>query len=333
LTAFIHNSIFCAILVLVTGCESQSTHQPVAITVGVEPPSHSDSIKVATINLWGVSFSGIDISYKINDRFKVFTEYLGTNTEEIDIVLIQEAWKNSARKIILEDPAVARQFPFRVDANEEPGGSGLVILSAFPIENASFHRFQAKGNCFKFWEGDCLSGKGIMAAKLRVGQYSFWLANTHTIACYPERGENSRTCDNGDANGEYRQSQFLEIRNYFDCLVGNEPGLIGGDFNFTRTSIYYPLMENPIQTDCRAGVSTGWTAAEELFADPDGLDYIWTRDGDTLKWQALNPVQQIFDDPIKLPNGKYRPISDHPMLMAGFCLVHTNDDTDSCVPF
>jgi endonuclease/exonuclease/phosphatase family metal-dependent hydrolase len=327
--------------ITISGCAERGTAPPRIDRPGPATSElRGDSIRVATANLWGVSAYGVDWADEIDVRFAAFAERLGRNEPGLDLVLIQEAWKDSARRELLAHRGVIESFPHRVDALEQPGGAGLVVLSRFPIERAEFHRFRAQGRCFKFWEGDCLSGKGVLAVQVRIEEQLFWVASTHLIACYSSDDESETACDQQDPNGGARWSQLVEARRFMEDLTGEAPALLGGDFNLTRSSRYYPAMTSPMippdPPDTEANGSSdpraqGWRESGEREAVTQRIDFIWTRSGAHDRWQAGAPARLIFTDPVKLASGESIAISDHPILAIPFCLVAGLAESESMI--
>ena len=333
--------VFGALFIIVVGGATRGTAPPVIETVG-PPPSQpgNHTLRIASVNLEGVSVLGFDWSDNIDERFAAMAERLSTNAPLLDVVLIQEVWKNAARRALLAHEGVVRNFPYRVDIAEQPGGAGLVILSRLPIEMAHFHRFKAQGQCLKIWEGDCISGKGVMTVRLTLGDHSVWVGNTHLIACYTRIGEPKTVCDKQDPNGNYRRDQIIEARRVIEGLVGEAPAIFGGDFNFTRTSRYYPLMINPaIPSDSSKSLlqtlatdyMRGWTESNEEIVEPNRLDYFWTRPGREFRWHTQENIHSIFTRPVLLRSGKRVPLSDHPVLVTTLCLVRVDDQDNRCL--
>ena len=331
------------------GCAERGTGSPrIESIVGSDRSATSgrtSTLRVATANLWGVSALGLDWANEIDRRFAEFAKRLGRNLPELDIVLIQEAWKDGARRALLAHDGVRRNFPHRVDVLEEPGGAGLVVLSRFPIEKAAFHRFSAQGRCLKFWEGDCLSGKGVLAVQVKIDEMLYWVATTHLIACYAGDGESETACDQQDPNGDERMRQILEARHFMERLVGDSPAILGGDFNFSRSSRYYPAMtsriipndpaKKPVTIDLKSAAG-GWTETGEQKVVTERIDYIWSRPGSRAgqHWRAYKAADLIFTEPVAIPDGDSIPISDHPILAVSFCLVHPGQasQAEGCQP-
>ena len=333
--------VFGILLILVVGGAGRGTAPPIIESVG-SPPSQpgNHTLRIATVNLEGVSVFGLDWSDDIDERFAAMAERLSTNAPLLDVVLIQEAWKNAARRALLAHEGVMRNFPYRVDIAEQPGGAGLVILSHYPIEMAHFHRFRSRGQCLKIWEGDCISGKGIMMVRLSLGDHSVWVGNTHLIACYTRVGEAKTVCDQQDPNGNYRWDQIIEARQVIENLVADAPAIFGGDFNFTRTSRYYPLMVNPeipadssrlLSQSLATGYIRGWTESNEEIVEPNRLDYFWTRPGREFRWHTQENIHPIFTRPVTLRSGKRVPLSDHPVLVTTLCIVRMDDPGNRCL--
>ena len=337
--------VLAALLCMGVGCAARGTAPLIIESVGPPPPDvPGNTIRIATANLWGVTVLGFDWADDIDERFAAMAERLTANQPKLDVVLIQEAWKNAARWSLLENVGVARNFPYRVDVVDQPGGAGLVILSRFPIETAQFERFRAQGRCLKFWEGDCISGKGILAVRLIVGGRSIWIGNTHLIACYSRAGESENACDVQDPNGDDRWRQIIQARRMIEVLVGSDPVVLGGDFNMTRTSRYYPLMttamipsdpanlQEALPESHKTESARGWTEPGEKVVVANRLDYLWTRPGTEVRWHALGSVRPIFTEPVLLRSGQSVALTDHPILVTEICLVRVEDPDNHCLP-
>ena len=280
-------------------------------------PKADDCLRVATVNMWGVALPGIQIelaSY-IDERFTALAERLARNEHALDVVLVQEAWSDSGRQILLDHTGLQRAFPYRVNSLDAPGGAGLVTLSRYPLtDRPRFHRFDEQGSCWKFWEGDCLGRKGVLAVEVEWGSRRVWVGNTHLIACY-SADRDERSCDRRDPNGSARTVQTIEARRFME-EIGDGPMILGGDFNFTRTAErYVDLME-----------CSGWSEPGLAHANPEGLDYVWARSAHGLRFAAEGgdgmpgQMQRIFDEPVRICADREVELTDHDALMVTYCL-------------
>jgi endonuclease/exonuclease/phosphatase family metal-dependent hydrolase len=344
-------AMLCASLL---GCPQRGTDPPVIEAVAgaasrIDPARNS--LRIATINMWGVSALGFDWARHIDERFAALARRLGRNDRDLDFVLVQEAWKDAARRSFLDDPKVQAEFPYRVDAVEQPGGSGLVLLSAFPIEEARFLRFASQGDCWKVWEADCIAGKGVLAAKVRFGDEYVWVANTHLIACYAGAGQPKTSCDRGDDNAADRAAQLAELRGFLEPLAREAPVVVGGDFNFTRTSPQYrslipgaeaasPATATTAEAPATLAIETPvsdravraeWTDPGDSQPNPNRIDYVFGLTAGPRRLQAIRPIEPILTDSVELDSGVGVRLSDHSALAAELCLTDARDGSgDPC---
>ena len=301
----------------------------------------SSTLRVMTLNMWSVSVLGFSWSPDIHVRTRALIKHLSQNEPEIDIVLLQEMWKKSARVELLEDEVVKERFPFRFDAEGALGRSGLVVLSRYPIldDKVWFLQFRRGGDRWKFYEGDHLGGKGVVGFKIEFENHPIWIMNTHLIACYGS--SNKIECDQYDNNGRYRWDQIHELRDFVNDLTGPIPALIAGDFNFTLTSRYSQAIQNPssrstLQRDddfqdtiTRYSNDRAWDATPEICRPEERIDFIWMRDGGNSKWGVAEPMVEVFSEPVSVSESIYTKLSNHPALMAGYCLLNSKTET-SC---
>ncbi len=343
-------AILALLIPLAAGCISTETSREAA-----ESPSRAQAavdregpLRIATLNMWGVSVLGIDVAKDIDARFDALRVRLARNKPQLDVILLQEMWKDAPRRALLEDEEVRRQFPYRVDGVERFGGTGLVILSRLAFSHDAVHlKFERQGSLLRAHQGDVLSGKGSIAVRVDLVGRALWIATTHLIACYPD--EHASECDENDPNGKYRWDQIQELRIFLSKLAGDAPLIVGGDFNFTRASRYYqtmvapevagcihddPAAEEPVDARCfgrhsdfeatpRRGLDRiSWIDSGEEHAARRRLDYLWVRPASDAS-QRLIPdnLEPIFEALVDVPGDKPVPLSDHPALMGSFCFA------------
>lgn len=138
-----------------------------------------------------------------------------------DLVGLQEAFIASDRDALLgylSDTRLRHQVRFP----SATVGNGLWILSAHPIEEAWFHRYERAGRWYRLWEGDWWAGKGIGLARVRLpggGLVDFF--DTHAQA----GRENPE-------NEVVRLGQMEELARFVrEARLPGVPAFVVGDFN------------------------------------------------------------------------------------------------------
>lgn len=141
---------------------------------------------------------------------------------DYDVIVIQEAFHNRARKILIE--RLLPHFPYQIEPQKGrflKFNSGVFIISKIPMR--LIDQIQYK-ECKLFFQ-DCRANKGATMVALEKDNQQFHLIATHLQA---ERGARFDSI---------RESQFREI--YNRCIVPNNmpniPVLVTGDLN-TRLS-------------------------------------------------------------------------------------------------
>jgi sphingomyelin phosphodiesterase 2 len=95
-----------------------------------------------------------------------------------DIVGLQEVWHHSDFLILQE--LVQDVLPFAKHWTSGLFGSGLVVLSKYPIQSVSLNRFKLNGDPYGLLHGDWFDGKGCASCVIEhpvVGEIEVF--NTH----------------------------------------------------------------------------------------------------------------------------------------------------------
>lgn len=148
---------------------------------------------------------------------------IGAKLTELDpdIVGFQEAFVYDERQILLD---ALKDSRLKYSMYYESGtiGSGLLIVSAYPIRETFFHRYTANNDWYRLWEGDWWAGKGMALARIELpGGGYLDLYDTHAQADYGRA-----------ANEEVRLSQMQEASHFvLDTRTGTAPTFLLGDFN------------------------------------------------------------------------------------------------------
>ncbi|GJJ73602.1 sphingomyelin phosphodiesterase 2 [Entomortierella parvispora] len=145
--------------------------------------SQPTELSVLTLNCWGLKF----ISKDREDRLGAIGRYIADRSRGYDIVGLQEVWVYDDYLRIKD--LVQDTLPYSKHWYSGVLGSGLVILSKFPIVSTMMRRFALNGDPFKFYHGDWYVGKCCVSATVvhpTCGEIEVF--NTHLHAGYDPVG-------------------------------------------------------------------------------------------------------------------------------------------------
>lgn len=144
-----------------------------------------------------------------------------------DIVGLQESFVSGDRQILLQALAQSR-LRYHADYPAATVGNGLLTLSAFPITEVQFHRFQNNNPWYKIHQGDWWAGKGVGLARICLpSEQRIDFFNLHA---QPDR----RDPDNRKVRALQMDEMAVFINRSTSDVVS---ALVVGDFN---TSIEAP---------------------------------------------------------------------------------------------
>lgn len=173
-----------------------------------------------------------------------------------DIVFLQEAFQKRHFELIREAAGLPHSW-FVQD------GTGLAILSRFPLAKLSWTPFRWQAAYFK----DCKRlvarlqlGLGIAEATLPDGE-RWRLAVTHFLPRYTEV---AGFREPRDAHSEQREILALEVAQRLSdeqMSGGRLPLILGGDFNLNQASVEYAFLKEVLGLD--DALRTGFRGSEE----------------------------------------------------------------------
>ena len=260
-------------------------------------------LRVLTLNVWALP---LGIAPDSEERIRAIGEKLPE--WKADIVGFQEAWTPAARDTLLSLGARAG-YGHTWLRPQASGGSGLLVLSRFPIAERRFEPFGVKGAAERIDHSDYYGGKGFALLGIDTPRGPITLVNTHLHARYAPSLAS-------DTYLETRVAQAVQIAAALESV--SDPLVALGDFNLREGEPEYGVL---------AGL-TGWTdvasaldrrqatiAPGNAYREADStalgdrIDYVFTRDGDR---RALRPVtvRRVFDSPIAIA-GRASSYSDH----------------------
>jgi sphingomyelin phosphodiesterase 2 len=166
----------------------------------------------------------IAVAYLFTTNREERTEAIAAKIAALDpdLVGLQEAWTADEREQLYARLASTSRLRYHQYYPSGTVGSGLLILSAFPIEEVSFYRYRHSNPWWRIWEGDWWAGKGIALARVRLPNgvlLDFY--NTHAQA----------TRENPE-NVKARTKQMAELVDYLHrSHIHTAPAFVVGDFN------------------------------------------------------------------------------------------------------
>ncbi|KAI1504425.1 Endonuclease/exonuclease/phosphatase [Biscogniauxia marginata] len=190
-------------------------------------------LNVITLNCWGLLY----LSEHRAERLTAIGRYLAIAEPTPHIVALQECWTQDDYRSIRRETRFA--LPFGKFYHSGVFGSGLAILSKWPIEESTMFRYPLNGRPTAFFRGDWYVGKGVACARIRYGPGEkdvVEVFNTHTHPSY-ERPQQR------DTYMVHRLSQAWEIAKLIrGATERGHLALALGDFNDVPLSLPYRLM-------------------------------------------------------------------------------------------
>lgn len=250
-----------------------------------EPLNRPVTLKIVTFNIW-------DLYYGSTHR-PVRMGFIGSTLAalEPDIVGFQEAFIAKDRQVILDILAEAG-LPHAMYFPSGLVGSGLLVVSRYPIEEAFFHRYTEGGKPHKVHHGDWWAGKGACVVRLKLPEGLGFLDffNTHAHAQY-----NSSEYDG------VRMSHMKELAAFINtATVKTAPAIAVGDYNVEPTE---PGFQSLVEE----------ARLERMMTIDTRIDHIFAVGNDLYTFDVVEtvPIKKVID----VPGGSIG-LSDHTGYMS-----------------
>ena len=182
-------------------------------------------LKVVTFNVQNLWVIGQHRA----ERMKLIGEYL--TTLDPDIAGFQEVFAAPERELLIQSLQGSR---LRYSQYYPSGtfGSGVLIMSAWPIQKVFFHRFKSSNKWYHLWEGDWWAGKGVGLARI---QHPSGVIDFYAVHAQADYGR--------ARNEKARYGQMDEAADFLLAShVGTAPALFVGDFNCRPGEPEYELV-------------------------------------------------------------------------------------------
>ena len=177
---------------------------------------------------------------------------------------------------------------------------GLVILSRWPVVSRRYVVYRRRGRWRNAGRTDWLIRKGLLMVELDAGGRRLVLVNTHLLANY----DADWSVENDYARQEHEA--LGQLAEELDAVGQDRPLVVTGDINVpSGTWLFDDFLR-------RTGLRDAFDGGGEPTcrpAPPDGSPY------DIDHVLVRGPVQASaelrFRDPVRLPDGRTVPLSDH----------------------
>jgi len=196
-------------------------------------PKHTDyqtpplTLKIVTFNIQDILL----VSRARPERMRAIGETL--SALDPDIVGFQESFIEKDRQILINTLEIATRLHYHQYYPSRISGSGLLISSAFPITQYSFHQYKNSNPFYKLTEGDWWAGKGVALARIRLPNGNLLdFYNTHAQADY-EKSDYTTV----------RKKQMVELTNFINQSSNdNTPVILVGDMNCQPGAVDYETV-------------------------------------------------------------------------------------------
>lgn len=265
-------------------------------------------IRAATLNVW--SLPGPIAKHK-PQRMKAIVEHVALL--DLQVVAFQEVWTRASRDTLIAGTARIG-FAHVWHNPETTGGSGLLVVSKFPITSAHFEPFEARGHPERILHMDYYSGKGFALLEIETEGGLVTLLNTHLHANYARPGKPD----------EYKGVRAAQVIQLVAALPSIQTPLIAmGDFNLNDDESSYRVLlglsglrDVAAALDAKQPTSLDSNPYHRKRHVDKRLDYAFCRDGNR---QGLRPVSIQLDFLADLDfDGRPGTYSDHAGLVVEF---------------
>ncbi|EOD46239.1 putative sphingomyelinase family protein [Neofusicoccum parvum UCRNP2] len=192
-------------------------------------------IRIISLNCWGLKF----LAKHRHERLSEIGHQLAAASPPPDIIGLQECWTKQDYESIRDTLREKLGLQYSKFYHSGIFGGGLVIISRWPIEEASMVRYPLNGRPTAFFRGDWFVGKGVACARIRYGPAKKDVAEvftTHLHAPYESEPNDSYIC--------HRTAQAWEIAKLMRGAAERGHLVIGlGDFNMIPLSLAHRLIE------------------------------------------------------------------------------------------
>jgi len=248
-------------------------------------------LTVLTWNVHGLPF------FRTRERLRRITSWI--SDQQPDIVFLQEVWLLAYLKLLIG--ACERDYravfaPHRFTRRARGGLLTLIRKNGWQGGQISFEPYRAAAPRRRLYEGDGVSGKGILAVELCRGDERLRAINTHLQAQYGERHYD-----------DVRQGQLEQLAAFVARADDSVPLLLAGDLNVEAGESLYRSHLAPVAVDLteeERRLRGGTTCFDRSGGRTEWIDYVFLRGVDVSA--SVTRVENIAPDD---------PYSDHDAVL------------------
>lgn len=183
-------------------------------------------LSVLTLNIWGIPLVSQDRKRRVN----AIADRLASG--EFDVVSLQEVWTTKDYELL--QLKTVNVYPYSHYFYSGVFGSGLCILSKYPIVRTFFHAWTVNGYVHRIQHGDWFGGKGVGLCRVMVKQRPVHIYIAHLHAEYDS------------VNDEYKAHRVLQAYDtaqFIEHTRGNAVvQILAGDLNTEPKDIAYRIL-------------------------------------------------------------------------------------------
>ncbi|XP_053957211.1 putative neutral sphingomyelinase [Anastrepha ludens] len=186
------------------------------------------NLSILTLNVWGIPFPFIS-----KDREARITAIgLELSSGKYDIVSLQEVWSRKDCEALKK--ATEQILPFAHYFYSGVIGSGLLVLSKYPILSSFFHPWSVNGYFHRIQHADWFGGKGVGLCRILVDKHVVHLYNTHLHAEYSNNHDDYKT---------HRVIQAFDTAQFIRATRGDSTlQVLAGDLNAQPHDLTYKVL-------------------------------------------------------------------------------------------
>lgn len=191
---------------------------------------------------------GLPIAPHCTERLRAFGDSIFSQRDPPDILLLQEVWARKERLLLQAQArasgyhyfhyfhhAIGFPVPFGVDGF----GTGLFVISKYPIVDSGFHHFSLTGgNAFYLHEADYVASKGVGLVRIKTPRGLVDCYLTHLVSNYTSPDEPAGV----DTYLSSRSGQAYELGKFIHLTRKSPLRIVAGDFNSSPESLCVELM-------------------------------------------------------------------------------------------